>query len=148
MLDTSKVYFVNLRRRFMLDLQGRLEMERGNYSQAIDYLEQVKKLLPGLNDRYYAWQVDTLARAYWKSGDIQKAREEYKLITSLKNGRYEWGDIYAKAFYMLGIIAEEMGDKREARKMYTRFLELWKDADPGLPEPHDARKRLEGLTHP
>jgi tetratricopeptide (TPR) repeat protein len=143
--DTSKVYFINLRRRFVLDLQGRLEMERGNYSQAIDYLEQVKKLLPGLNDRYYAWQVDALARAYMESGELEKAREEYKLIASLKGGRYEWGDIYAKAFYMLGKIAEELGEKNEARRQYTRFLELWKDADPDLPELEDAKKRLEAL---
>jgi hypothetical protein len=46
---------------------------------------------------------------------------------------------------MLGKIAEQRGDKVGARQNYQKFLDLWKDADPGLPEFEDARLRLDKL---
>ncbi|KKL56316.1 hypothetical protein LCGC14_2246610, partial [marine sediment metagenome] len=55
------------------------------------------------------------------------------------------GDIYAKSFYMMGVVYESTGKKAEATEAYDRFLELWKDADPGIPEVIDARKRLEAI---
>jgi len=46
---------------------------------------------------------------------------------------------------MLGKIAEQKGKKLEAIICYKRFLDLWKDADSGIPEVEDAKKRLAGL---
>lgn len=43
---------------------------------------------------------------------------------------------------MLGKIYEEQGDTVKAKENYEKFLELWKDADPGLSEVEDARTRL------
>jgi len=44
---------------------------------------------------------------------------------------------------MLGKIYEQKGWKAKAIYHYEKFLSLWKDADPGIPEV--AKKRLAGL---
>ncbi len=47
--------------------------------------------------------------------------------------------------YMLGKIYEQLGKKNKAKEYYKKFLDLWKDADPGIAEVEDAKKRLAGL---
>jgi hypothetical protein len=37
------------------------------------------------------------------------------------------------------------GAKSKAVENYNKFLDLWKDADPGIAEVEDAKKRLAGL---
>jgi DNA-binding SARP family transcriptional activator len=46
---------------------------------------------------------------------------------------------------MLSKIYEQMGEKAKAIEHYEKFLNLWKDADPGIAEREDVRKRLAGL---
>jgi len=45
----------------------------------------------------------------------------------------------------MGKILEQQGNKTKAIEHYEKFLDLWKDADPGIAEVDDARKRLAGL---
>jgi len=91
---------------------------------------------------------DALALAHFKAGDLERARDVYNQITALNIGRFDAGDIYARSFYQLGRIHEKLGDKAKALENYRKFLDLWKDADPGRPEVEDARKRLAGLKTP
>jgi len=132
-------------RRTYLKVLGIIEFERGNLALAIEYLEQAKSLFTGVHFGNYADFVENLALAYYKDGNLVRAAEEFELITTLTWGRINDGDIYAKSFYMLGKIYEELGKKGEARKNYERFLDLWKNADPGLPEVDDARASLGAL---
>ena len=88
-----------------------------------------------------------LGSAYFKSGNLDKALEQYEKIIALTTGRMWWGDLYAKSFYMLGKIYEQQGSTTKAIEHYEKFLDLWKDADPGIAEVEDARKRLTALKN-
>ena len=134
--------------RYYQHLMGMIEMKRENYPEAIDYFQEAISLLPYTRSRardYRAWFMNSLAQAYYEAGDLEKARGEYEKIISLTYPRLWDGDIYAKSFYMLGNIYERMGKKAEAIEHYEKFLDLWKDADPGIYEVEDAKNKLVGL---
>jgi len=137
--------------RWYEEILGLIELGKKNYRRATDLFSSA---CGRLNFESYdtpdafehAGLFDALARALYESGELDKARQEYEKITLLTIGRLYNGDLYAKAFYMLGKIAEKQGDKPRARENYRKFLDLWKDADPGLPEVEDARKGLAGIS--
>jgi tetratricopeptide (TPR) repeat protein len=79
------------------------------------------------------------------NGDLEAAQREYENILTLTTGRLSNGDLYVKSYYQLGKICEQKGDTAKAIENYEKFLDLWKDADPGIAEVEDARKRLAGL---
>jgi len=144
-LATYEYMVIHIPQKILWDIQGRIALERGDFSRAIDFFTRIKDNNQNFQYQGLAWHSEALARSYLGAGEIRKARREYEWITTLRGGRYIDGIIYAKAFYMLGKIAEDLGDKREARKQYNRFLDLWKNADPGLAEVEDAKARLEAL---
>jgi serine/threonine protein kinase/Tfp pilus assembly protein PilF len=134
--------------RYYHYLMGRIHLERDGFSKAIENFEKAISLLanqryPGSN--HHALFFEPLALAYYNSGNLDKAEEQYKKIISLTTGRIFYGDIYAKSFYMLGKIYEQKGWKGKAIEQYEKFLDLWKDADPGIAEVEDAKKRLTTL---
>jgi serine/threonine protein kinase/tetratricopeptide (TPR) repeat protein len=133
--------------RWYENILGLIELGKKNYRQAADLFSRACGRLDfetyyGTDAFQYAPYFDALARALYESGELDKACQEYEKITLLTVGRLYCGDIYARAFYMLGKIAGQQGDKTRARENFRKFLDLWKDADPGQPEVEDARKRL------
>lgn len=135
--------------RFHDYVLGLIELARGVPLEAVGHFERACALLN--NEDYLQYDEDPaifydgLARAQFEAGDMAGARKTYEKITGLTTGRRSDGDIYARAFYQLGRIAERMGEGAAARGHYRKFLALWKDADAGLPEVADAKARLNGV---
>ena len=142
--------------RFHHSLMGQIELEKKNFAQAVDYLEQALSLSPSMSIRDWVFVnklivliLDPLARAYYLGGDLDKARENYEKIATLSSCIICFeGDTYVKSFYMLGKIHEQQGNTAKAIEHYEKFLELWKNADPGIAEVEDAKSRLTDLQLP
>jgi len=132
--------------RYYWHLLGRIELEKENYPGAIEHFDKALSYIPakGTAISGYGRFADSLALAYFRTGDLEKARAIYEKNVSLM-GLIDSNVIYAKTFYMLGKVYEELGDKEKAAANYWKFLDLWSDADPGLPEPADAKSRLKKL---
>jgi tetratricopeptide (TPR) repeat protein len=88
---------------------------------------------------------DLTARILAKKGDPAKAISEYERLLEPSGSMESMLFIHPLFHYRLGLLYEREGETAKAEAQYRRFLDLWKDADPGLPEVEDARKRLAGL---
>jgi tetratricopeptide (TPR) repeat protein len=124
---------------------GNIELKRGSYALAIEHLQKTLDLYPYVQGLWRPVMTEPLAKAYYQSGDLDKALSAYEEISAMVWLNYFFGDIYSQSFYMLGKIWEQKGGTAQAIENYTKFLDLWKNADPGLPEVEDAKKRLAGL---
>jgi len=83
-----------------------------------------------------------LASAREKAGDNAGAARAFRAILDSRGDSLDFGGFLAKAVLGLARLEEKLGRRAAALEGYRRFLELWKDADPGRPEVAEARARV------
>jgi tetratricopeptide (TPR) repeat protein len=120
-------------------IRAEIALASGDHERAFVYLKEMQKLIEmiglGLTSIEY-WE--DLARSYEMAGQLDEAVNALKELLRLRGG-------YALAHYELGKIYELMNRPDDAKDEYERFLEMWSNADEGLPQLEDARERLAKL---
>jgi tetratricopeptide (TPR) repeat protein len=134
-------------------LSSEVSLAEGDPKKAIDISGKTAAFVKPLFYPYKAENIfynvpflkDVTARTYEKTGDLDKAIAEYERLITFDRKIPSRFLIHPKYHYRLARLYEQKGRKAKAVEQYERFLDLWKDADPGLPEVADAKKRLVGL---
>ncbi len=118
--------------------EGALALARNDLKGAQTYFEKDKT-----ND---FWGAYLLARTDLQLGALDKAVAVMeKALTRYYFERFYEPILAVKAYYLLGMAYEKSGWNAKAIQKYEQFLDIWKDADAGLPEVTDARQRLAKL---
>jgi tetratricopeptide (TPR) repeat protein/predicted Ser/Thr protein kinase len=119
---------------------GHIELARGEFEISITSFEKAAQVSKNFATIYW------VSRAYLAAGRLGEAVAEFEKALSMYDISMAWNSIWAvKAHYFLGLAYEKSGWNKKAIEKYEEFLDIWKDADPGIPEVEDAKERLEKL---
>lgn len=116
-------------------LRGALAYHRGEYEEAIGFLESCPLELDARL---------LLGQAYVEVGKEAEGRAQYRFI--IDNRFHAFMDalvgVWPLAYYNLGVLEHEVGNYPEAREWLTAFTGYWAAGDQDIPELVDAKQRL------
>jgi tetratricopeptide (TPR) repeat protein len=101
-----------------------------------------QSMLPGDFFRNLPFR-DGPARVAIARGDFRSATDIYRKLLRPEDLGQKWPAMLEPRFVLaLAKLLDRTGDHAAAREQYRRFLEMWKQADPGLPELAEAQRAL------
>jgi len=118
-------------RWFLYHLQSEMALSEGAFDRAIERFDKALDL--GNQDR--SFYLAALANAYERSGQMQKAAEQYNLALAFNPNN-------ALASFAIARTFEELGKLAEAREAYEKVAEIWSQADDGIRELNIARQKI------
>jgi tetratricopeptide (TPR) repeat protein len=87
-----------------------------------------------------------LATCQFKQKEYDESIQSLIQLQKIRNVSMGFRATYLpKSYYILGKIYEQKGNKDLALKNFTKFLDMWKNADADLPELIDAKARYKRL---
>jgi tetratricopeptide (TPR) repeat protein/TolB-like protein len=116
-----------------------------NDSAAYYFLESRKDI--STSNSYFSYLCGVMtARALLAVGRFRESADVFEvLLNSYGDGRYLCLTEAVRCHYWLGIAYQQLELTDKAKEEFEKFLDIWKQADPGIPEIEDARLRLARL---
>jgi len=144
------------RARFLLaNFQAEVHLAEGSPKKAVSVLAGISPPEPPdfQNTQFLIIYLapffkDALARAYEQMGDLDRAIAEYQRLLRVDPKIGPRFPPHPKYHLRLAKLFERTGNKLKASEEYSRFLDLWKSADPGQAAVEDARRSLALLNRP
>jgi tetratricopeptide (TPR) repeat protein len=129
-------------------LEGMIAGARKSWDEAVSDFTKAVETLPQQHLEYdrQAIYLEALASALFQLSDLDSARAQYEKVISLTTGFLTAGDAYARSLYQLGRIYQDKNKPARAEEFFRRYLAVCGDADAGLVELEDARKRLASIS--
>jgi tetratricopeptide (TPR) repeat protein len=122
---------------------GSIEQARGDAKKAIEYLEKAQEASTTGPDFLTSFQLAELYMDLGRHGEAVAELERH--LSRYDQRKAQLPIISVRTHYLLGKAYEKSGWTKKAIEQYETFLDIWKNADPGMEEVEDANSRLERL---